>query len=154
MGKVSESIFSGDSAIIPMAEVHHIERDKREGFTDAIIVVLNGTTWNNEIDAYNNSIWLRHEEAESFIKCWCRYRYELESETIMNLQEDIPGFNIIICVDGLEKITIGDLQEIFSINEMSMKEAMPIMRAFRYKHGLTDKQALNAFVMAKHIFDA
>ncbi len=92
MGKVTESIFSGESAIIPMAEVHHIERDKRKGF-DGIIVVLNGTTWNQEIDTYNNGVYLQHEEAKSFKQAWCRYRAELESETIIN--SDMLEFELI-----------------------------------------------------------
>ena len=92
MGQVTESIFSGETAIIPMAEVHHIERDKRDGYTDAISIVLSGTTWNQEIDAYNNSIWLRHEEAKSFLQCWCRYRAEIEAETIINIGADMNGF--------------------------------------------------------------
>ena len=92
MGKVTASIFSGKTVIVPMAEVHHIERDMREKYTDAIIVVLNGTTWNNEIDTYNNSVYLRHEEAESFKQCWCRYRAELEADTIINIHGEIPEF--------------------------------------------------------------
>lgn len=92
MGQVTESIFSGETVIVPMAEVHHIERDKRAGYEDAITVVLNGTTWNQEMDAYNNSVWLRHEEAESFKRCWCRFRAELEAETIINISGDMPGF--------------------------------------------------------------
>lgn len=57
-------------------------------------------------------------------------------------------------VEGLEKITIGDLQEIFKVNDLSIKEAMPIMREFRDKHGLTDRKALDAFKVAKRVFDA
>ena len=56
-------------------------------------------------------------------------------------------------INGLEKITISDIQEIFAVNELSMKEAMPIMREFRDKHGLTDGQALNAFGVAQRIFN-
>lgn len=56
-------------------------------------------------------------------------------------------------VEGLEKITIGDLQEIYVVNDLSIKDAMPIMREFRDKHGLTDKKALDAFNAAKKIFD-
>ena len=90
--RVNESIFSGKSVIIPLAEVHHIERDMREGYTDAICVILNGTTWNSEIDNYNNAIYLRHEEAESFKKSWLIYRADIEDETIINIMEDVPGF--------------------------------------------------------------
>lgn len=55
-------------------------------------------------------------------------------------------------IEGLEKINIGDLQNIFSLNELSIKEAMPKIRAFRDKHNLTDKQALNVFSVAKRVF--
>lgn len=56
-------------------------------------------------------------------------------------------------VEGFENITIEDLKEIFKVNELSIKDAMPIMREFRDLHGLTDKQALNAFNVAKKVFD-
>ena len=82
-----ESIFSGESVIIPLAEVHHIERDKRSKFKDGLNVVLNGTTWNEEIDAYNNSVYLQGEEAKCFNAAWCRYRRELDFETV----EIFPG---------------------------------------------------------------
>lgn len=93
MKTVTESIFSGKTHVIPMAEVHHIERDMREDYSDAIMVVLNGTTWNAEIDAYNNSAHLRHDEAEAFLSCWCRYRAELECDDLADLAPDeiIPG---------------------------------------------------------------
>lgn len=84
MGKVTESIFSGETAVVPIAEVHHIERDTREGYKDAIRVVLNGTTWNSALNTYNNSICLRHDEAEAFLQCWCRYRSELEAPTLIS----------------------------------------------------------------------
>jgi len=57
-------------------------------------------------------------------------------------------------IDGLEKINIGELEKLFSVNDLSIKDAMPHMREFRDKHGLNDKQALNAFNVAKRIFGA
>lgn len=56
-------------------------------------------------------------------------------------------------LDGLEKITIGDLKAVYAVNEMSIKEAIPQMNAFRDKHNLTDRQALSAFGVSKRIFD-
>lgn len=56
-------------------------------------------------------------------------------------------------IEGLEEITLGDLQKLFSVNDLSIKQAMPTMRKFRDKHGLTDRQALAAFGLAKRIFD-
>jgi hypothetical protein len=82
MGKASESIFNGKTHIIPLYRVLHVERDKRESYSDAITVVMDGTTWNSEFDCYNNAPYLRHDEAESFLKWWCFYRSEIESEML------------------------------------------------------------------------
>ena len=56
-------------------------------------------------------------------------------------------------IAGLEKISLGDIQELFKLNGVSMKEALPVMRKFRDQHKLTDRQALTAFGIAKRIFD-
>lgn len=88
MGKVTESIFSGDKHVIPLADVLFIERDKREGFEGGISVILSGTTWNNEIDTYNNCAYLTGDEAQSFMSDWCRYRAELEADDIMDISGD------------------------------------------------------------------
>ena len=88
MGKVTESIFSGDTYIIPLAEVLFIVRDKREGFKDRITVVFKGSTWSNETDYYNNIAYIIGAEAENFITAWCRYRAGLESETVVNIYEE------------------------------------------------------------------
>lgn len=80
---VTESIFNGATAIIPLAEVQHIEKDQRERYKGGLIVVMSGSTWNQEIDFYNNTPYLSGDEAESFKKAWCRYRSELETETLV-----------------------------------------------------------------------
>ena len=85
MGKVTESIFAGESAIIPLAEVQFIEPDQREGYKGNINIVLSGTTWNAGFDCYNNSAYLSGEEATDFKRAWCRYRTELEHETLAKL---------------------------------------------------------------------
>jgi len=85
MKTVKESIFSGKTVIIPMAEVQHIERDKRNGFEDGISIIFKSTRWSTEMDAWDNTAYLRHYEAESFLKCWCKYRAELESDVLMDL---------------------------------------------------------------------
>jgi hypothetical protein len=89
MGKGTESIFAGESAIIPLAEVQFIEPDKRKNFEDGIHIILSGTTWNAEIDCYNNHAYLRGEEAIEFKKAWCRYRHELEIESLAKLNPGI-----------------------------------------------------------------
>ena len=88
MGKVSESIFSNEDIVIAMADVQHIERKrhdadlvsgKKKGDLMGLIIVTKNTTWNADIDFYNNSIWLDAKHAESFMKAWCIYRHELEA---------------------------------------------------------------------------
>ena len=56
--------------------------------------------------------------------------------------------------EGLDDITVADLREIYRLKKLSVTDAMPIMRQFRDKHGLTDREALNAFNLAKMIFEA
>jgi len=104
MSKVTESIFSGEKHIIPMAEVQFIEKDKRDKFTDGISVILSGTTWNNEIDTYNNMAYLSGNEAQDFLRCWCKYRSELESDSLADIspsEEIFPDTR-----EALDNITI------------------------------------------------
>ncbi len=70
---VSESIFSGVTTIIPMADVQHMIK-KGTG----LIIITKHTTWDMEADTWSNSIWLDHDEAAAFRKAWCYYRYELD----------------------------------------------------------------------------
>jgi hypothetical protein len=89
MGKVTESIFDGLTHIIPMANVSFIKRHWLRGVArtnphQGLIVVMRDTTYNAEIDDYNNSIYLDGVEAKEFLRCWCVYRSELESETLDN----------------------------------------------------------------------
>lgn len=74
----TETIFDGPEHIIPMADVVYIRRDQRPGYTDAVTVVLKGTTYNPEIGDYNNALWLGREEAASFLQAWCQYRSEVD----------------------------------------------------------------------------
>ncbi len=57
-------------------------------------------------------------------------------------------------INGLEKVTLQEIEELFKLNTMSMKEALPRMRKFRDDHKLTHDQAINAFTICKRIFDA
>ena len=84
---ITESIFTCKSAVIPMADVQHIEKQyqtvdlvngAKKGDLSGIIIVTKHTTWDTENDFWANNIWLSAAEAESFIKAWCNYRRELE----------------------------------------------------------------------------
>jgi len=56
-------------------------------------------------------------------------------------------------VEGIENITIRDLKEIFfAVDGLPLKEGILILVKFRDKHGLDDKEALQAFNVANRIF--
>jgi hypothetical protein len=80
MGAVTESIYSGVSCIIPLADVQHVERKDR-----GLVVVTKHTRWDSELDFWANSIWIDASEAPAFLQAWCRYRSELESDTLMQM---------------------------------------------------------------------
>jgi hypothetical protein len=103
MGQITESIFSGLNFIVPLADVQHIERHWYPGDRErtkqnyrGLIVVTKHTTWDADIDTYANSLYIfAGEEAESFIQCWCRYRAELEADTIINIHGSVTGFEAL-----------------------------------------------------------
>ena len=91
MGKVHESIFSGKSVIVPMADVQHIEKHyhtcsltdgTKKGDFQGINVITKHTGWDVDCDTWANPIWIPGDEGKNFIKAWCEYRHDLESETI------------------------------------------------------------------------
>lgn len=77
---VTESIYSSNTLVIPMADVQHIE--KRDL---GIIVVTKHTRWDHEVDHWANNIWIGKDEAPRFLRAWCDYRAELEADTLMDL---------------------------------------------------------------------
>ena len=80
-GRVTESIWSGAGRTIPLAEVQHIET--RPG--EYLMIVMKSSTYNAEQGEYNNAPCLGKEEGKDFTAAWCRYRSELEADTLMNL---------------------------------------------------------------------
>lgn len=110
-GDVTESIFSGKSCIIPMADVQHIERhwygdaDRTRDNYKGILVITNHTKWNQERDAWENNIYLCRDEADAFLRAWCTYRYELEKTTLlqtqylMKTQVNIPNHQVDLFLD-------------------------------------------------------
>ncbi len=100
MGKVSESIWSNEENIIPMAEVSHIEKIiSLFGIENKQIrIVFKHSKWDDKYQTFEPSISLINKAAESFRKDWCTYRSELESETLMNpypvevVAENLKGF--------------------------------------------------------------
>jgi len=79
-GNVTESIFSSASLVIPLAEVHHIEKNKY-----GIMVILKDTKWNFEHDCWENAIHVPEDIKDRFLSSWCVYRHELEIGTLKDL---------------------------------------------------------------------
>ena len=80
MGKVTESIYDGTTTVISLADVSHVIK-----LPLGIQVVTKHTTYNFEGDDFNNAAWIGKDEQEAFMAAWCRYRAELEAETLADL---------------------------------------------------------------------
>lgn len=87
MNKISESIWSSKNFLIPMADVQHIEKHyqtcdlldgTKKGDLCGALIITKHTKWDTEKGIWANNIYLGKQEAESFIKDFCFYRYELE----------------------------------------------------------------------------
>lgn len=55
------------SEIIPFHKVQYLDITKSGS---GAWVIMDGTTWNNDNDAYNNAPWLTKDELADFIKTW------------------------------------------------------------------------------------
>jgi len=86
MKTVTESIFDNGRVVIPLARVSHIQRYGRE--VQYACVIMDCTTWCVETHDYNNAVQLEPQEYESFLTAWCRYRSELEAETLICLEPE------------------------------------------------------------------
>lgn len=76
--KLSETIFNGKSLIIPLADVQHIEKIDTQ-----ILIITDKTKWNHEHDCWENPICIteHNNQANEFIKAYCRYRAEIDGMT-------------------------------------------------------------------------
>lgn len=93
MSRVTESIYNGQGVIIPLADVQHIETHNPGG----LIVVTKHTSWDREGDCWANNIWIDEAEAAAFKAAWCRYRSELEADTLIDLQ---TGASLVTSTHG------------------------------------------------------
>ena len=84
MRTVTESIYSSKAIVVPLADVQHIERHNPLG----LIVVTKHTRWDTEAGGWANNLWIDKTEAAAFMRAWCRYRSELEAETLADLVRD------------------------------------------------------------------
>ena len=84
MGKVTESIYSG-SVVVPLADVQHIDKSNKLG----LLIVTKHTRWDFDRDFWANNIWIDKGEADAFMSAWCRYRSELEADTLADLSPSV-----------------------------------------------------------------
>lgn len=97
MKSVTESIYDGPSCVVALAEVQHCEKLKRgpyfgeEGIQpNGIHVITAKTHYDVVADVWANPIYISEKEAPQFLAAWCRYRSELESETLKDLEPTTP----------------------------------------------------------------
>lgn len=84
---VTESIYDGKAVVVPLADVQHLEPLEQ----GSIVVVTKHTRWDKESGMWANNIFISSNEAEAFKSAWCRYRAELEADTLMGLSPDNEG---------------------------------------------------------------
>jgi hypothetical protein len=84
MNTVTESIYSG-SVIVPLADVQHIEPMPNNSIS-GIRIITKHTRWDHDAGDWANSIWISDPEAVEFRRVWCRYRSELEADTLADLE--------------------------------------------------------------------
>lgn len=104
MGRVTESIYSGAFSVVPLADVQHVEKWK----DGQLIVVTKHSRWDFERDFWANNINIAKEEAPQFMAAWCRYRSELESETLADLGAPSPENYARTILDWRQKYEGGE----------------------------------------------
>ena len=77
MSKATESMFDGKDVLIPLAEVSYILK-----FPSCIEVHFKGSA---------ESVTLVQPDQNALISAWCRYRGEVEADTLMDLDGAQPA---------------------------------------------------------------
>ena len=77
MSKATESIFDGKDVLIPLAEVSYVLK-----FQNCIEVRFKGSA---------ESVTLVQPDQNALISAWCRYRGEVEADTLMDLDDAQPA---------------------------------------------------------------
>jgi hypothetical protein len=85
MSRATESIFSGKTVLVPMAEVQHVEKLVRKNRPTDTEIIPNGlhlvtkhTNYNFHQDMWDNPIYIPESEAAEFLKAWQLYRSEID----------------------------------------------------------------------------
>ncbi|AUR88695.1 hypothetical protein NVP2117O_17 [Vibrio phage 2.117.O._10N.261.45.E9] len=59
--------------MIPLGEVSHVEFDQRPDYLNHATIVLTTTTWNADLDCYNNAPYLDGAALEDFMAQYQEY---------------------------------------------------------------------------------
>ena len=87
-GHVTESMWSSDTLLIPLADVQHIEKNYVCGQPCGLAVVTKHTRWDKDPDYWANSIFVPESDREDFVRAWCVYRHELEFNTLKDISPE------------------------------------------------------------------
>ncbi len=106
MEKVTESIWSNEDNVIPMAEVSHIEklRDAYSIENGQIRIVFKHSNWNENTQCHEPSIPMQGEKAKSFLKYWCIYRSEVEGLINESYSSYIPNESLSCFFNEIQNI--------------------------------------------------
>lgn len=85
MSKATESIFDGKDVLIPLAEVSYILK-----FSNCVEVHFKGSA---------ESVTLVQPDQNALISAWCRYRSEVEADTLMDLDGAQPAPKAVAYLD-------------------------------------------------------
>jgi hypothetical protein len=93
---VTESIYSGKTCVVALAEVQHCEKlwaTPKPPYTlepkpNGLHVITSKTRYDVKNDVWANPIYIGQDEADAFLRVWCAYRGELESDTLADLRPD------------------------------------------------------------------
>ena len=93
MNKATESMFDGKKVLIPLAEVSYILK-----FQNCIEVRFKDST---------EPLTLVQPDKNAFISAWCRYRGEVEADTLMDLDgaQPAPSVPVDLITDYLVSIS-------------------------------------------------
>ena len=90
--RVSESIYSDGSLVVPLADVQHIEKRRTAGSDkDFLMIIMKSTRYNTKIDDWDNPVYVPAVKAQAFLSAWCFYRHELEYDTLA----DVAGAAVV-----------------------------------------------------------
>lgn len=88
--KISESVFNGSTAVVPLAYVQHVEyhwypsdKERNKHNWRGIMIITKLTTYDYVNDVWANNVYMSADEGKEFLSAWCRYLHELENPELL-----------------------------------------------------------------------